>query len=208
MSKYVIIHGQLREVSDDELMHYGVKGMKWGVRKEDYNAMTRQQRKATRERYYQTDEGRQYKTTRNTIVGTVLGGPLVGAAAGLVTAHRNGLLQKRVDRGKNHVEKLSTTKINELAGNNEKSTRTESKRVASIKNRVTGKKENGKPAFLMSEKELEDFSNSYQTRRKKMLNQYHNTSDGATKQKLQRKLDQMENDYLSVVEQDFWYSDD
>lgn len=33
MSKYVIVHGQLRELSDDELMHYGIKGQKWGVRR-------------------------------------------------------------------------------------------------------------------------------------------------------------------------------
>ena len=32
MNEYVIVDGTFREV-DDELMHYGVPGMKWGVRK-------------------------------------------------------------------------------------------------------------------------------------------------------------------------------
>lgn len=34
-----------------ELQHYGVKGMKWGVRKADYKAMTRGQRKTTKKTY-------------------------------------------------------------------------------------------------------------------------------------------------------------
>ena len=33
MNKYVIIHGQLRELPENELKHYGVIGMKWGVRR-------------------------------------------------------------------------------------------------------------------------------------------------------------------------------
>lgn len=32
----------------EDIMHYGVKGMKWGVRKSVYKSMNRQQRKEQR----------------------------------------------------------------------------------------------------------------------------------------------------------------
>lgn len=33
MSEYIVVNGQFYEFSDEELMHYGVRGMKWGVRR-------------------------------------------------------------------------------------------------------------------------------------------------------------------------------
>ena len=63
---------------DNHLEHHGIIGMKWGVRKEHYKAMNRHERKKTREEYYRTEEGKQYKVRRNTIIGTALGGPVVG----------------------------------------------------------------------------------------------------------------------------------
>ena len=36
-----------------ELYHYGVKGMKWGVRKSEYKSMSRSQKKQTRKQYQQ-----------------------------------------------------------------------------------------------------------------------------------------------------------
>ena len=109
--------------SSDELLHYGVPGMKWGVRKEHYKAMNRHERKKTREKYYQTEEGKLYKVKRNTIIGTVLGGPLVGVATGLITAKRNDILEKQVSRGKQYVEKLATTRTIELQSPNRNNTR-------------------------------------------------------------------------------------
>lgn len=33
MSEYILMHGTFVEMNDDELYHYGVKGMRWGVRR-------------------------------------------------------------------------------------------------------------------------------------------------------------------------------
>ena len=70
---------------DNELYHYGVKGMRWGVRKEEYRSMNRKQRKKQRDVYRKTPEGR---IKRATTIGTVLGGPIVGAVAGLIASKR------------------------------------------------------------------------------------------------------------------------
>lgn len=39
-----------------ELYHYGVKGMKWGVRKEEYKSMTKDQQRRVRKEYKQDEK--------------------------------------------------------------------------------------------------------------------------------------------------------
>ena len=70
MAEYFVYNGGL--YSTDELKHYGVKGMKWGVHKSVYKSMNKQQRKAQRQKYKQSPEGR---IKRATNIGTFLGGP-------------------------------------------------------------------------------------------------------------------------------------
>ena len=65
MAEYFVYNGGL--YSTDELKHYGVKGMKWGVHKSVYKSMNKQQRKAQRQKYKQTPEGRIKRATNNKI---------------------------------------------------------------------------------------------------------------------------------------------
>lgn len=184
-----------------ELCHYGVKGMKWGVKKSEYKSMSKQERKATRKKYMATTEGKVYKATT---IGTMLGGPLVGAFAYSIAnkKYNSDAARQSVAKGKKIVDDNADKKMSEL------SIKVESKKVADIKSRITGKQENGKPAFLMSRKEMEDFSASYERRKNELSKQYKDARDDASKRRITEQFDRLENDYLSVVEQDFWYSDD
>ena len=38
------------DYTDEDLMHYGIKGMKWGVRKEVYNSSSRSRKKRDKKR--------------------------------------------------------------------------------------------------------------------------------------------------------------
>ena len=100
-----------------ELYHYGVKGMKWGVRKEVYNSSSRSRKKEIRKEYYKTPEGRIKKATT---MGTILGGPLAGIVAGSITARKiekevgaiknnklSSVDNKVIEKGKKKVEALS-----------------------------------------------------------------------------------------------------
>ena len=62
-----------KERYEDYLMHYGVPGMRWGVRKADYKAMSPQQRRETRLAYKENRkrERRKRFLKRAAIVGGV-----------------------------------------------------------------------------------------------------------------------------------------
>lgn len=188
---------------NNELYHYGVKGMKWGVRKSEYRAMNRAQRKKQRQEYNKTPQGRIERATK---IATILGGPIAGIIAGGITAKRvkdvsqknvDDVSQKTIDKGKDAVEKISSV-----------ANKTESKRVAELKSRITGKKENGKPAFLMSEEEFDDLDNIYMQRRKELGDKIKAAKNVETKNRLIEQADRLEDDYLSIVEQDYWYYED
>ena len=103
-----------------ELYHYGVKGVKWGVHKEEYKAMNRSQRKAQRKKYYETPEGKIDKAIR---IGTVLGGVPGALIAGFIAAKRSNYFsngskklkvdKKTVDKGKKKVDDFLNNETDE-----------------------------------------------------------------------------------------------
>lgn len=94
---------------NNELYHYGVKGMKWGVRKSVYKSMNRQQRRETRKKYYETPEGKVVKATK---IGTLLGGPLGGVIAGSIASKKvNNIPKQKIEKGKDQVHKCINGKI-------------------------------------------------------------------------------------------------
>lgn len=92
-----------------ELKHYGVPGMKWGVRKSVYKSMNRQQRKEAKKKYLQTPEG---KTQRAIDIGTLLGGLPGGLIASKIANKKYGSISREsVKRGKEVTKKYENTKI-------------------------------------------------------------------------------------------------
>lgn len=75
---------------DDYLVHFGVKGMKWGVRKEQYKSADKATRKKYKEAYKKTDEYRtkisKRKVAATAAVGGLVGGGVGGALAGIAQA--------------------------------------------------------------------------------------------------------------------------
>lgn len=97
--------------TDVELYHYGVKGMKWGVRKSEYKSMNRKQRREQRKKYYKAPEGR---VRRATEIATILGGPLAGVITGSIANKRiNSIPKSTIDKGKSKVnaERYKNTKF-------------------------------------------------------------------------------------------------
>ena len=91
-----------------ELYHYGVKGMKWGVRKSDYKTMSKHERAVTRSIHMSKTKAKREERAIGTAIATgVMGLPGIGLIAlggmKMSEARQNKQLKKIRDRGKNYV---------------------------------------------------------------------------------------------------------
>lgn len=66
----------MSNLDNNTLYHYGVKGMKWGVRKDRYKSMSKSQRQKTQKKFYDDHEDRIKR-------GGNLGGNIAGIAGGI-----------------------------------------------------------------------------------------------------------------------------
>lgn len=117
------------------LTHYGVPGMKWGVRRSVYKSMTSEQKRAQRKKYLKTPEG---KIEKATVIGTVLGGPLGGLIGGSIAAKRAGVsLTAKTKTPSNKTKPKTTTK--EIEGKNMKGYKTDYNNLKTISKKTYNK---------------------------------------------------------------------
>lgn len=77
----------------NELYHYGVKGMKWGVRKKQYDSMSFSERRATRQKFYKDNPNENRMTIGKTV------GQQLGTTAGQVLGKGVRIAGKTLGKG-------------------------------------------------------------------------------------------------------------
>lgn len=196
--------------SEDELAHFGVKGMKWGVRKSEYKSMSKSQRKAQRQKYKQTSE---YKVVnRAYFVGTFLGGPIAGAVAALIANKKlNSISSKNIEKGKeyvdknaNNVTKTNTQNTRDLKGNAKtlKDAGIDPYWAPAGKIRLS-QTTNKTPYFALDEKGRAAVDREYESKRASLQKRLGTASTKSKKDSIYQELDELEEEYLTIRERDW-----
>ena len=110
----------------DELYHYGVKGMKWGVRKKAHNSSNRSRKKEIKKEYYKTPEGRIKKAT---IIGDIKNIKLSSVDKNVIKKGRNFMQsqniqqqinQRFMDQSMQEATRASINAVNQAAQINQR----------------------------------------------------------------------------------------
>ena len=159
-----------------ELYHYGVKGMKWGVRRN----LRKQQalsNKAYRKASYYTSKSEKAKMKGDSAKYEKYQSKAWKEVAKIAVAQQKikDMDPRSIDAGKKFVSTISNTR-----------------------NTTSGKT----PYHAKSEQERNRIDSNYQNQRKKLVAQFRNATTESEKQRIMAKVDKLENDYLDMVERD------
>ena len=86
-------------MKNDYICHYGTKGMKWGVKKAEYDSMSRSDKRQTKKSYKKSTPAHrvrradmtleQRKQSNRQIIGSLLGGPIGSTIAAKTGRNKN-----------------------------------------------------------------------------------------------------------------------
>lgn len=160
---------------ESELYHYGVKGMKWGVRKEVYKSANRQQKKAIRNDYYETTEGKHHRAIR---LGVIIGGPVGGVIGAAIARKKYGSLkQTDIDAGKDFVNKKSNDTVDKYKKNK------------------NGMRPKTPEEMEASERKYNELSDKFYANRERLGNKIKSAKTQAEKDRYMKEMDEIEDEY-------------
>ena len=178
----------ITEQYNNELYHYGVKGMKWGVRrarKQQATALRKHNQYMTK---YQkaTSKGDSKKAGRY-------------ASEAWKQRAKLELATKKIRELDPDSYKKAEEKVRQWIADSQAKSSTSS----STNSSTSGTSKQKKRYIEMNEAERQKFDDNYTNKRKRLIDQYKSATSDSEKERIRKRVDQLENDYLNEVEQDW-----
>lgn len=175
----------ITEQYNQELYHYGVKGMKWGVRK-----AYKQRDNIVRKHDKYVDKYQKAKSK-----GQVKKAAKYESKAWKERAKFEITQQKIRDLDPERTKKAEDFVKQLMSESQGKTTSPTTSASGSTKGR--------KRYFEMNEVERQRFDDNYTKKRKQLIEQYRAATDDVEKARIEKKVNKLEIDYLDEVEQDW-----